>query len=130
MRILLDTHVFLWYITNDRRLQKPMAEAIQASDNEIYLSVVSVWEALVKFQLGRLTLPDHPYEYLVARQEQHRIASLPLERGATSRLLLLPTHHNDPFDRMLICQAVYHDLTLATSDAHVQRYPVKLLPTA
>src|SRR5205814_8217298 len=98
MRILLDTHVFLWYITNDRRLQKPMAEAIQASDNEIYLSVVSVWEALVKFQLGRLALPDHPYEYLVALQEQHRIASLLFDRGATSCLFLLLNHYNDIFE--------------------------------
>jgi PIN domain nuclease of toxin-antitoxin system len=127
MRLLLDTHVFLWYITNDRRLSPDAANAVTEAANEVCLSVVSAWETLVKYQLGRLTLPSPADEYLQRRQEQHGIFSLPLERGAASRLLELPSHHHDPFDRMLVCQALHHDLTIVTSDEQIARYSVSIL---
>jgi PIN domain nuclease of toxin-antitoxin system len=127
MRLLLDTHVFLWYITNDGRLSGEAASAITEASNDVYLSVVSVWETLVKYQLGRLNLPAPADQYLQQRQEQHGVLSLPLEAAAAARLLELPSHHRDPFDRMLVCQAVHHDLTLVTADDQIARYPVRLL---
>jgi PIN domain nuclease of toxin-antitoxin system len=127
MRLLLDTHAFLWYITSDDRLSSDAAAAITEESNEVYLSVVSVWETLVKYELGRLSLPTPADQYIEERQEQHRLLSLPLEAAAASRLLELPAHHRDPFDRMLVCQAIHHDLTIVTSDAHIVEYPVRVL---
>jgi PIN domain nuclease of toxin-antitoxin system len=129
MRLLLDTHAFLWYITNDSRLPGPAFDAIRDKSNEVFLSVVSVWEALVKYQLGKLPLPEPADEYLDSRRNAHGIAALPLDAQAASHLLTLPPHHRDPFDRMLICQAVHHDLTIVTSDEMFGRYPLSLLGT-
>lgn len=125
MKLLLDTHIFLWYITNDGRLEPEIARAIRDETNEVYLSVVSVWEALVKHQNGRLTLPSPADRYLQENQRHHRIVSLPLEAGATAYVLNLPPIHRDPFDRMLVCQALHHGLVLATVDSQLAAYPVR-----
>ncbi len=130
MKLLLDTHAFLWYITNDPRLPRHAYDAIRDKSNQVYLSVVSVWEALVKYQIGKLPLPSPADEYIANRQIAHRIASLPLDVAGVSRLLTLPLHHRDPFDRMLICQALQHDLIIVTSDEHFSAYPVTLLSPA
>jgi PIN domain nuclease of toxin-antitoxin system len=127
MRLLLDTHAFLWYITNDNRLSLDTANAISEGSNDVYLSVVSVWETLVKYQLGKLNLPAPADQYPQQQQEQHGIVALPLEAAAASRLLELPAHHRDPFDRMLVCQAIHHDLTIVTSDEQVARYAIRVL---
>jgi PIN domain nuclease of toxin-antitoxin system len=128
MRLLLDTHAFLWFITDDRRLPAACAEAIQEESNEVFLSVVSVWEALAKHQLGKLPLPSPADEYLQHRREQHGIASLAFDEPSLSHLLRLPLHHRDPFDRMLICQALQHDLQVVTSDGQFARYPITIFP--
>lgn len=127
MRLLLDTHAFLWYITNDPRLPRRAYDAIRDKSNQAYLSVVSVWEALVKHQIGKLGLPEPADEYINDRRSVHRIVDLPLELDAVSRLLTLPAHHRDPFDRMLICQALQHELTIVSVDAQFASYPVPLL---
>jgi PIN domain nuclease of toxin-antitoxin system len=127
MRLLLDTHSFLWYITNDSRLPATAADAIRDKNNEVHLSVVSAWETLVKVQIGKLALPSPADEYIHDRRDKHRIASLPLEEAALSHLLRLPMHHRDPFDRMLICQAMHHDLVIVTSDGWFANYGVKTL---
>jgi PIN domain nuclease of toxin-antitoxin system len=103
-----------------------MANAIRDTSNETFLSVVSIWEALIKHQIGKLPLPSPADEYLRTQREQHRIASLALEERALSGLLQLPMHHNDPFDRMLISQALHHDLVIATIDEEFSKYPVRL----
>jgi PIN domain nuclease of toxin-antitoxin system len=130
MKLLLDTHAFLWYITNDPRLPRHAYDTIRDKSNEVYLSVVSVWEALVKYQIGKLPLPAPADEYIAERQIAHRIASLPLGISDVSRLLTLPLHHRDPFDRMLICQALQNELIVVTSDEQFRAYPVTLLPSA
>ncbi len=130
MRILLDTHVFLWYITDDPRLSTVAAEVIQDEGNDVFLSVVSVWEALAKHQLGKLPLPTPADEYLRSRREQHNIASLPFDEPSLSHLLRLPLHHRDPFDRMLICQALQHELQVLTVDALFEKYPITVFRTA
>ena len=127
MRLLLDTHAFLWYITDDPRLSAASAGAIRDESNAIFLSVVSVWEALAKHQLGKLPLPSPADAYLRHRREEHGIASLAFDEPSLSHLLRLPLHHRDPFDRMLICQALQHDLQVVTSDGEFEKYPVSIL---
>ncbi|HEX8153154.1 MAG TPA: type II toxin-antitoxin system VapC family toxin [Thermoanaerobaculia bacterium] len=127
MRLLLDTHAFLWYITDDSRLPALAADAIRQKDNDVYLSVVSVWEALVKYQIGKLALPSPADAYINERRIAHQITSLPLEEPALSHLPRLPMHHRDPFDRMLICQALHHELTVVTLDGQFATYPVSVL---
>jgi PIN domain nuclease of toxin-antitoxin system len=104
-----------------------MQSAVRDSSNEVYLSVVSLWEAIIKHQLGRLPLPHPPESYLPAQRDRHGIASLALDEASVSRLASLPMLHRDPFDRMLVCQAQHHGLTLATVDAAVGAYSVPLL---
>lgn len=130
MRLLLDTHTFLWYITNNPKLPRYAFDAIRDKSNEVFLRVVSVWEALVKHQIGKLALPAPADQYIDDRQAAHRIATLTLDTASVSRLLALPLHHRDPFDRMLICQALQNDMTFVTSDEQFRQYPVRLLSPA
>src|SRR2546421_5252375 len=106
MKLLLDTHVFLWFITGDHRLPNELQENIRDTDNDVYLSVVSVWEAIIKYQFGKLPLPEPPDTYLPRQREQHLIASLPIDEASVAQLANLPPLHRDPFDRILICQAL------------------------
>jgi PIN domain nuclease of toxin-antitoxin system len=130
MRLLLDTHVFLWYITADPKLPATFRAAIQDPANEVYLSAASVWEAVIKYALGKLPLPAPPADYLPRQREAHGIASLSIDEGAMPHLAGLPPLHRDPFDRLLIAQALQHGLTVATVDPEVMAYPVPLLPAA
>jgi len=129
MRLLLDTHIFLWYITGDERVRPQTRQAIENSDAS-YLSVVSLWEATIKYQLGKLPLPEEPHPWLSIQMELHGIESLPLDEVSVARLSGLPLHHRDPFDRMLICQAIEHELMIVTVDSVLSRYPAQLLPHA
>src|ERR1700739_2498706 len=105
MNLLLDTHVFLWFISGDKRLPDVIKESIRNTNNEVYLSVVSLWEAIIKHRLGRLPLPQPPESYLPLQRERHLISSLSLNEASVAQLAKLPPIHRDPFDRMLICQA-------------------------
>lgn len=127
MRLLLDTHVFLWYINDDARLPDAFREAIRNPGNQVYLSVVSIWEAQIKYQIGKLPLPEAPAVYLPKRRTVHQIESLALGEAAVQHLAALPPHHRDPFDRMLVAQALERDLTLATVDDAVRSYTAKFL---
>lgn len=127
MRILLDTHIFLWFISGDARLSKDVRDAIRDPDNEVYLSAISVWEAIVKYQLGKLPLPEHPETYLPKQRDLHQITSLDLNESSVLQLAKLPTLHRDPFDRILICQALQNGLTIATVDTAVRAYPVNFM---
>jgi PIN domain nuclease of toxin-antitoxin system len=127
MRILLDTHVFLWFITDDARLPMHWKPVIRDPATEVFLSVVSVWEAIVKHRLGKLPLPETPETYLPLQRQRHEIASLPLDEASVLALGSLPAAHRDPFDRMLVCQALAHGLTLATVDDIMRAYPVSRL---
>jgi PIN domain nuclease of toxin-antitoxin system len=130
MRLLLDTQVFLWYISADPRLPTVFRDAIRDPANQVYLSVASVWEAVIKYSLGKLPLPEAPAEYLPRQRQAHQITSLPIDEAALAHLAGLPALHRDPFDRILIAQALQHGLTLVTVDSAVRAYPVGLLPTA
>jgi PIN domain nuclease of toxin-antitoxin system len=127
MRILLDTHIFLWFINGDTRLSTDIRDKICDADNEVYLSSVSIWEAIVKHQLGKLPLPELPETYLPKQRDLHEISSLALDENSVVQLAKLPPLHRDPFDRMLICQALQNGLTIATVDTAVRAYSVSVL---
>ena len=115
------------YITADSRLPERFQAAIQDSSNDVYLSAVSVWEAVIKYSLGKLSLPRTPAEYLPHQRAAHGIAALPVDEGAMFHLAGLAALHRDPFDRLLIAQAMQHELTLVTVDAEIAAYPVNQL---
>jgi PIN domain nuclease of toxin-antitoxin system len=127
MRLLLDTHIFLWFISGDARLPTDWRESIRDADNAVYLSVVSLWEALVKYRLGKLPLPHPPESYLPTQRARHQIASLSLDEASVCHLSTLPAAHRDPFDRMLVCQALEHGLSIVTVDPVFEAYPAPIL---
>ena len=129
MKFLLDTHIFLWFISGDERLATALLAAIRNPDNEVYLSAISLWEAVVKYQLGKLPLPGAPDRYLPLQRERHHILSLPLDEASVTHLSKLPAVHRDPFDRMLICQAIEHGLMMVTVDDVFDQYPVAVFRT-
>ncbi|SRR6266581_6963942 len=127
MRFLLDTHIFLWFISGDAQLPAGWRDSIRHPQNEVYLSVVSLWEAIIKYQLGKLPLPEPPESYLPTQRERHQIGSLLLDEASVRQLATLPSIHRDPFDRMLVCQAMEHKLTIITVDDVFRAYPVLML---
>ena len=126
MRLLLDTHIFLWFISKDNRISKSVRDNICEAD-EVYLSVVSVWEVIIKQSLGKLPLPHSAHTYLPTQRQRHGIDSLSISENTLAFLSALPDYHRDPFDRLLICQALEHDLTLMTVDEEIVKYPVTIL---
>jgi len=125
MNLLLDTAVFLWLVAGDERLSEPARSAVRDPDRRVWLSVVSLWEISIKQKIGRLALPRAAWSYVTAARERHGIESLALGESAVAHLAKLPDVHRDPFDRMLVCQALEHDLVLVTNDPVVHQYPVK-----
>lgn len=125
MKLLLDTSAFLWYLSGDAKLPKLVVSAIRSPENDVWLSAVSLWEVVVKHRLGKLPLPAAPSSYIPKQRERHAIDSLSLEERAIVHLPKLPAHHRDPFDRMLICQSIEHEMLLVTSDPRILEYPVK-----
>lgn len=126
MRILLDTCTFLWIAANARELSDRARDFFSDPGNEVFLSPVSAWEIVVKHSIGRLPLPRPPHEFVPEERRRHRISSIGLNEEAVLQLAKLPDHHRDPFDRMLICQAVAQGLTIMTPDPAIARYPVPI----
>ena len=124
MRVLLDTCAFIWLTTDAPELTAKAKDIFQNPDNRIALSVVSIWEMLVKHGLGKLALPDQPETFIARQCEQHFIDILPLDYRAVLQLARLPNPHRDPFDRMLVCQALEQGLTILTPDHCIAQYPV------
>ena len=127
MRLLLDTCTVLWLIIDSPLLSDRARELFAAAENEVYLSAVSAWEIAIKHSLGRLPLPDSPQRFVPSQREKHGIQSLSLAEESTLQLLRLPGLHNDPFDRMLVCQAIVQGLTILTPDDLVSQYPVRVI---
>jgi PIN domain nuclease of toxin-antitoxin system len=125
VKCLLDSCTFLWIVAGSKDLS-PVARQIFANPaNEIFLSVVSVWELSVKHALGKLPLPSTLDRFVAEERERHGIAALPLSELAVFHLHKLPQLHRDPFDRILICQAIEHDCVLLTPDPLIVQYPVR-----
>lgn len=127
MRLLLDTCTFLWIVSGAPELSPNGRSLFADPDNEVMLSSVSAWEIAVKHALGKLPLPDPPGLFVPSMREQHRILPLALEERAVLGLASLPSNHRDPFDRMLVCQALEHGLALLTPDPLIRQYPAPTL---
>lgn len=127
MKILLDTCEFLWLVSGDAKLSASVSAAIRDPNNQVFLSAVSFWEISVKHNLGKLPLPQPPAQFIPQQREKHLVASLALDESAVAQLAGLPVLHRDPFDRMLVCQALAHGLTLASSDPLIRQYPVPVI---
>ena len=125
--LLLDTCAFLWMVRTPDELSEPARAAVIDPSRPLFLSAVSHWEIVVKSQLGRLALPGDPSSYVRTERARHGIEPLSLEEGAIDHLIKLPELHRDPFDRMLVCQAIEHGLAIVTPDATIQRYAVRVL---
>ncbi|MCP4575332.1 MAG: type II toxin-antitoxin system VapC family toxin [Deltaproteobacteria bacterium] len=125
MKLLLDTCTFLWLIKGSGALSSNAIEAFADPKNEVYLSSVSAWEINVKFRLGKLPLPLSPDKFIPKERKRHMITPLDLSEQDTFHLLKLPNPHKDPFDRMLVCQAIEHSLTILTPDPLVTQYPIR-----
>jgi len=123
MKILLDTHIFIWLIDEDNRLDSLWREEIKNPQNQIFLSVASVWECVIKYQIGKLNFPQSPDIYLPQKRKEYLIKSLPINEESLSHLRQLPLLHKDPFDRLLISQSLQDDLTIMTEDNAILAYP-------
>lgn len=123
MRVLLDTHAFLWWVTDDERLTGTAREAIGAAD-QVFVSSASVWEMVTKSKLGRLPTPRPIHEFVPAQLDVNAFQPLAIEVRHALQLSELPDLHRDPFDRMLVAQARAEDLPLVSGDRAIHAYPV------
>lgn len=126
MRLLLDTHVFLWLNNEYEKLSSSVVTAFQDENNQVFLSLVSIWEIQIKQQLGKLELKTNLTNLLRLHCEDDSIQLLPIQLPHILGLQELPTYHKDPFDRLLISQARIENLTLVSSDHYFSRYPIQL----
>lgn len=127
MKFLLDTCTFLWLIKGREKLSVKVIDAFTNPQNEVFLSAVSAWEINVKYRLEKLQLPLAPDQFIPQERKRHLISPLNLSEQDTLHLGKLPTPHKDPFDRMLVCQAIEHSLTIITPDPLIRQYPIRCL---
>ena len=123
-RVILDTNAFLFFINNDRALGSK-AKGLLESDADLLISCVSLWEISIKISIGKLTLPEPFASFIPSQIDQNEIEILPLTLPYLDRVSSLPFHHKDPFDRLIIAQALVEQLSVATSDAKFDSYGVE-----
>ena len=126
MKLLLDTHVFLWFFETSGKLSPPARQALTSSENECYLSIVSVWEMQIKIGLGKLSC-RRPLQEAAELATDDGLRILPVNQQHIYRLASLADYHHDPFDRLIIAQAMCEDLTIVTRDKSFPHYGVPLL---
>jgi len=127
MRILLDTHVFLWWLADDPQLSANAREVIEDADNELLLSAASGWEIAIKTRLGKLKLPGEPQEYVATQMLSNSIDVLPIAMYHALHVYSLPAFHRDPFDRMLVAQSQAEQIPILTADSQISQYAVKTI---
>ena len=123
MKYLVDTHIFIWWMKQDKRIKKEIKSILQDPQNYIYLSIATVWEIVVKKKIGKLKVP---HDWKVTLKESNFLL-LPISLEHVYKLENLPLHHRDPFDRMLVSQAIVENATLITGDNKLWQYDVALL---
>ncbi|HEX7771240.1 MAG TPA: type II toxin-antitoxin system VapC family toxin [Pyrinomonadaceae bacterium] len=127
MKLLLDTHIFIWWADHPEKLSPAALSALEDETNELLLSVASVWEMQIKIQLGKLKLSLPLKELVKNQQETNDVTVSPIALAHVLTLESLPFHHKDPFDRLLIAQSISEGLTVVTADSQFSAYSVKLL---
>ena len=127
MRALLDTHAFLWWVTDDSRLSDTARQVIADGANEIHFSAASGWEIAIKARLGRLTVPDDLARFMTSQIEQNGFRTLAIELGHALRVHALDDLHRDPFDRMLVAQSMIENLPIVGRDKQIAAYDVEMI---
>ncbi|MBW1951365.1 MAG: type II toxin-antitoxin system VapC family toxin [Deltaproteobacteria bacterium] len=125
MRYLLDTHAFLWFITNDKRLSETAHRIIRDRNNEIFFSAASAWEISIKTALGRLSIEGDLEPFLVGQLVENGFLSLPVTVPHAAHVFTLPDIHKDPFDRIRVSQARLENMPLITRDPMVRQYDIE-----
>ena len=127
MKVLLDTHAFLWWITDDARLSSRVRELTGDSTNTLFLSAASGWEIAIKAQLGKLQLPENLERYIADQLSLNGFESLPIQLRHALHIYTLPDLHRDPFDRILVAQSQLEQLPILTVDPQIARYGVDVI---
>ena len=123
-RVLLDTHAFLWWVTDERPLPRKTARIISVEGNVVYVSHATVWEMAIKAALGKLTLPETAGSFVQKQCKLNRFQFLPISLAAIAGVEALPHHHNDPFDRLLVSQCLEAKIPIVSADAVMEKYRV------
>ena len=127
MRVLLDTNSFLWFISGSNRLSIDAQRFIADLDNQLVLSLASLWEIAIKISIGKLELLQ-PFDQLIPQQlKENDIHVMPIELSHLTKILGLPFYHRDPFDRLIIAQALTEGLSVISPDIVFSKYSVKLI---
>ena len=127
MKVLFDTHAFLWAISEDPRLSPTARQIFTAADSEVLISVAGIWEILVKAEVGRLPFPRPAGSYLRRQLTKTSTAVLPILLSHVLRLEALPLHHRDPFDRIILAQAMEEEIPVVSADSKFRMYPIEVL---
>jgi PIN domain nuclease of toxin-antitoxin system len=127
VKILLDTHTFLWWIADDQRLSARAREIIEDGNNELFLSGATGWEITIKVQIGRLKLPVEPVQFILEQMRINAIQSLAIQMNHALHVYTLPQHHRDPFDRLLVAQSQLEGLPILSADSQLASYRVQLI---
>lgn len=127
MKILLDTEAWLWSLGSPERLGKKARNLLEDPAHDLYLSAASTWEISIKAAIGKLGLPEPPASFVASRMERQGILPLPVNHAHAAQVFALPMLHKDPFDRMLLAQAMLEGLAIMSSDQVFRRYDVKFI---
>lgn len=126
MDLLLDTHAFLWFITGDKQLPPRLVNQIVDTDNKCFVSIASIWEIVIKLSIDKLDIRGG-FDTIEDFLDHNDIEILPINFSHTKRLLKLPHHHNDPFDRIIISQSIVEKITIMTKDKYFKDYNIKII---
>ncbi|MEO6639371.1 MAG: type II toxin-antitoxin system VapC family toxin [Ginsengibacter sp.] len=126
LNLLLDTHIFIWFLNGDNKISKSLKDLITDTSNKCYLSIASIWEIAIKISLNKIQLQGD-FDRIAFFLSDNEIDLLPITFQHLQRLLLLEFHHRDPFDRIIIAQAVAENITIATKDEVFNKYGVSIL---
>lgn len=126
MQLLIDTHILIWFLEGNNLLPKSRRQIISNSQNEVFVSIASLWEMAIKISLGKLTLTK-PLTDVIKQMAIENIEILPIYPEHTFQVSIMPFHHRDPFDRIIIAQAQIENLPIMTNDSEFGNYSVKIL---
>jgi PIN domain nuclease of toxin-antitoxin system len=124
LRVLLDTHAFLWWVSDEKPLPRKAAKLISDEGNIIFVSHATVWEMAIKAAIGKLTLPEAAGTFVQKQCKLNRFQLLPISIAAISMIETLPLYHNDPFDRLLVAQCLDMKIPIISADALLTKYRV------
>ncbi|TSA59815.1 MAG: type II toxin-antitoxin system VapC family toxin [Sediminibacterium sp.] len=127
MKVLIDTHVFIWLDTQPEKLSKVAIEICQDTNNQLYLSMASIWEMQIKVQLGKLNLNVPLAEMVMVQKQENDLNIIGIELEHIYQLQKLPFFHNDPFDRIIMAQSIIEEMPIVSVDENFKKYDIAVL---